>query len=86
MTFRKQNYKYPSNDQNPNTPVVLGTVTRNENDIWVDSNTVEVSYELWNAVWETYENITEVAETQGVPIFQLCRMCDFFEFLLHRAT
>ena len=88
MAYRKRDYLYPKNITYKTTVLI-----KNQSPLLLapDSEPAAVSQEqmtseLMDGFCETFYAMLELAESQGLPVLQLCRVPDFIDFVKNNET
>ena len=88
MAYRKRDYLYPKNSTYKTTVLIKN---QSPNLLSPDSEPAAVlqdqmTSELMDGFCETFYAMLELAESQGLPVLQLCRVPDFIDFVKNNET
>ncbi len=83
MAYHKRDYLYPKNNTFEATVLIKNQVPLL---ISTDPDPMSLSHdyrsaEFMDMVCDTFYAMLDLAESQGLPVFQLCRLPNFLDFL-----
>ena len=81
MAYRKRDYLYPKS-----STYTVTVLMKNQPTLLLDANSEpaaarQMSSELMDVLCETFYAMLDFAESQGLPVLQLCRVPNFIDFL-----
>ncbi len=82
MAYRKRDYLYPKS-----STYMVTVLMKNQPSILLDADSKlaevprQMSSELMDVLCETFYAMLDFADSQGLPVLQLCRVPNFIDFL-----
>ena len=82
MAYRKRDYLYPKN-----STYMVTVLMKDQAPILLDADSKlaaaprQMSSELMDVLCETFYAMLDFADSQGLPVLQLCRVPNFIDFL-----